>query len=399
MDQRQLAFPWGETGGKDQLDGIREQAVDFRAEGVAGVAREMREKAVPELIGVGRRAKDGQIRKLVGGGERDFNRSIVSLENLCLAWEEFARGKRGKPDVQAFERDLADNLFALHDDFAGLTYRHGPYHRFSICDPKPRIIHKAAVRDRLVHHAIHRILYPFFDRSFVADSFSCRVDKGTHRALDRFRAMAWKVSRNHTRTCWVLKCDIRKFFASIDHDVLMRILAVQIADDDVLRLLGQVVRGHCTDGKPGIGLPLGNLTSQLFANVYMNEFDRFVKHRLKVRHYVRYADDFVFLSADRESLEALLPRATSFLRRDLRLEMHPDKVFIKSFASGVDFLEWVHFVGHRIPRTVTKRRMFRRLGEHPTNETLQSYLGLMKHGNARRLEDEIKNLRWLCDDF
>ena len=315
-----------------------------------------------------------------------------------MAWEEFARGKHGKPDVQAFERDLADNLLALHDDLAGLTYRHGQYQRFSICDPKPRIIHKASVRDRLVHHAVHRVLYPIFDRLFIADAFSCRIGKGTHRALDRFRRAAWKVSRNHTRTRWVLKCDIRKFFASVDHRILLGILEKAVSDAKTTALLRNIVESFSTDGRLGAGLPLGNLTSQLFANVCMNEFDRFVKHRLKVWQYVRYADDFVLLSASRDRLFNLLSPIMAFLRDELRLDLHPDKVFLKTFASGVDFLGWVHFADHRIMRPATRRRMVRRVRRHPSEGTLQSYLGLMKHGNARRLEGEIKNLRWLCGD-
>lgn len=326
------------------------------------------------------------------------HKEIVSLENLCLAWDEFARGKRGKPDVQEFERDLADNLIVLHDDLSAGNYRHGTYERFSICDPKPRVIHKASVRDRLVHHAIHRVLYPFFDRRFVADSFSCRVGKGTHKALDRFRTMACKVGRNHTRTCWVLKCDIRRFFASIDHGVLLSLLAKEVSDKRTMELLRNVVESFSTGGRPGVGLPLGNLTSQLFANVYMNAFDQFVKHGLKARWYVRYADDFVLLSEDRVWLEARLTHIDAFLRRRLRLELHPDKIFLKTFASGVDFLGWVHFPCHRVLRAATKRRMLRRLRENPALGTLQSYLGLLQHGNTHQLQAGIKNLAWLGGD-
>lgn len=307
------------------------------------------------------------------------------------------RGKRGKPDVQKFERKLGDNLLDLHGELATKTYRHGPYHRFSICDPKPRVIHKALVRDRLVHHAIHRVLYPYFDRFFVVDSFSCRIGKGTHKALDRFRTSARKISRNHTRTCWVLKCDIRKFFASIDHAVLLRLLTERISDKDILWLLGEVI-GSFSSGTPGVGMPLGNLTSQLFSNVYMNSFDQFVKHRLKVRHYIRYADDFVFLSEDRTWLSDRLPLIHDFLSEKLRLTLHPDKVSLRTSASGVDFLGWVHFPDHRVMRPATKRRMLRRLVAHPTEETLQSYLGLIRHGNARQVEIEVKNSRLLRHD-
>jgi retron-type reverse transcriptase len=318
---------------------------------------------------------------------------IVSLENLLEAWREFARDKRKRKDVQEFELRLTDNVIALHRDLVAKTYAHSAYEAFSVSDPKPRSIHKATVRDRLLHHAIYRLLYPFFDRTFVASSYSCRKEKGTHKALDHFRRLAYRVSCNHTRTVWVLKCDVRKFFASIDQERLLAILAERIPDKDVQRLLGRVVRSfHST--REGVGLPLGNLTSQLLVNIYMNEFDQFVKHTLKARPYVRYADDFVLLSTNRAELELALSRIRDFLRDDLRLELHPTKVSIKTFASGVDFLGWVHFRDHRVLRTSSKRRMFRRIEEvGGKEESVQSYLGLLSHGNARKLQTSVARLR------
>lgn len=142
--------------------------------------------------------------------------NIISIENLLAAWREFLHGKRSRKDVAQFSVHLTDNILSLHRELADKTYHHGPYKAFRINDPKPRDIHKASVRDRLLHHAIYRILYPYFDTKFIFDSYSCRRGKGTHRALDRFRDYARKVSKNHTQTVWVLKCDIKKFFANID---------------------------------------------------------------------------------------------------------------------------------------------------------------------------------------
>lgn len=328
---------------------------------------------------------------------------IVSVDNLLEAWREFLRGKRGKRDVQEFSLRLMDNIMALHEDLASMRYHHGGYRAFHIFDPKPRHIHKASVRDRLLHHAIYRILYPFFDKVFIADSFSCRLGKGTHRALNRFRAFAYRVSQNHTRTCWVLKCDIRKFFASIDHTALLSILEKYITDRRVLWLLGEVV-GSFSSTRPGVGLPLGNLTSQLFVNIYMNEFDQFVKHHLKVQWHVRYADDFVVLSKNRSWLEGLIPQFKKFLNENLRLRLHPvrnnvsngvhpEKVFIKTLASGVDFLGWVHFPDHRVLRTTTKKRMIKRLESNAGPETVSSYLGLLNHGNTYKLQDRRLRIR------
>lgn len=314
---------------------------------------------------------------------------IISVENLLLAWQEFVRGKRKKSDVQEFQYRLMDNILALHHELRGDTYRHGQYHHFRISDPKPRDIHKASVRDRLVHHAIHRILYPFFDHTFISDSYSCRVGKGTHKALNRFRAFAYEVSHNHTRTCWVLKCDIRKFFASIDQQTLFDILNRYIRDERMQALIVEIVHSfHSIE--PGRGLPLGNLTSQLLVNTYMNEFDQYAKHQLKARHYIRYADDFVILSHDREWLESLVPRIARFLDTHLHLKLHPDKVSISTFASGIDFLGWVHFPDRRVLRTSTKRRAVRNCtGKEREDPVARSYLGLCEWGNAQRLATRI----------
>lgn len=317
---------------------------------------------------------------------------IISLENLLVAWQEFVKGKKNKRDVQRFGYALLDNLYDLHQDLVHRTYRHGPYRAFNISDPKPRSIHKAIVRDRVLHHAIYRMLYPFFDRTFIADSYSCRVDKGTHKALNRFRTVASRVSQNHTRTCWVLKCDITKFFASIDQNVLLGILQLFIPDHDILWLLKEVIMSFETSGKPGIGLPLGNLTSQLLVNIYLNEFDQYLKHTLKVTHYLRYADDFVLLSDNRKLLEVQIEPIRNFLHDCLQLSLHPHKVSIETSASGVDWLGWVHFPQHRILRTTTKRRMLQRIRTNPAEPTRQSYLGLMSHGNTHGLQQLVLHI-------
>lgn len=314
---------------------------------------------------------------------------IISLENLLEAWLEFAVGKRARRDVQEFERNLMDNIMILHGDLFSKTYRHSPYHAFNISDPKPRNIHKATVRDRLLHHAIYRILYPYFDTKFVHDSYSCRNNKGVHCATERFRTFSYKVSKNNTRTAWVLKCDIRKFFASIDHVILEKMLARHIHDQDVLRLLRSVI-GSFHSSKFFVGLPLGNLTSQLLVNIYMNEFDQFVKQTLNAKYYVRYADDFVILSHDKTYLELMLSKIRMFLSTTLALELHPHKVSIATVASGVDFLGWVYFPDHQVLRTTTKKRMFRNImAKGGKEETVQSYFGLVSHGNSWKLRQKI----------
>lgn len=286
------------------------------------------------------------------------------------------------------------HIIDLYYDLLHRRYSHSFYQHFRISDPKPRDIHKAVVRDRLLHHALYRELYPFFDRTFIADSYSCRKNKGTHKALQRFKYFACKVSRNDTQTCWVLKCDIKKFFASINQSILIEILELYIADVEIVNLLKKII-GSFHSGKKDFGLPLGNLTSQLLVNIHMNVFDQYVKHNIKAKYYIRYADDFVFLSHDKGWLESVLQDITEFLENELHLSLHPDKVFIKTLASGVDFLGWVHFSRHRVLRMVTKRRMMKTIQhKEGKEEVVQSYLGMLIHGNGYKIIDTIINKKY-----
>src|SRR3989338_1404509 len=192
---------------------------------------------------------------------------IISVENLLEAWKEFKRGKTKKEGVQQFQLRLMEHILTLHMDLRNRTYRHGQYKHFRISDPKPRDIHKASVRDRLLHHALYRKLYPFFDRTFIFDSYSCRLGKGTHKAIVRFHEFGRAASFSHTKTCFVFKCDIRKFFANIDHGILFSILEKYIPDTDILNLLKGIVESFPCDGHlptrrvledahPAVGLPL-----------------------------------------------------------------------------------------------------------------------------------------------
>ncbi len=300
------------------------------------------------------------------------------------------QGKSDRKDVQEFERNLMSNTILLYNDLVTKTYTHSAYQAFKISDPKPRDIHKASVRDRLLHHALHRTLSPFFTKTFISDSYSCQIGKGTHRALKRFRQFSRITSRNDTRKAWVLKCDIKKFFANIDHKVLIGIIDSYILDKDITRLLSVII-GSFRSNAEGVGLPLGNLTSQLLVNIYMNEFDQFVKHKIKAKYYIRYADDFVVMSHDRKYLEITLTLMQDFLRNRLKLTIHPNKVSISILSSGVDFLGWTHFMDHRVLRTTTKKRMLNRLSTGNFKEQVtKSYLGMISHGNGIKLRNIIE---------
>jgi len=304
---------------------------------------------------------------------------IISLENLFDAWTEFKSGKTNKKDIAEFEINLEDRIFKLHEDLESDSYKHGGYFSFFICDPKRRHIHKASVRDRLVHHAVHRIIEPVWNNIFIFDSWSSRKNKGTHGAVKRLQYLGLKLSRNHTRTLWVLKLDIRKFFDSVDHDILLSILKRRITDVRLMALLREIIESFSP------GLPLGNLTSQLFSNVYLDKLDQFVKRELKITGYVRYADDFILIHSDREVLVDCLKKIEVFLREQLRLDMHPKKIVLKTYAGGIDYLGYVCFPRHRFLRTKTKRRMLKRVSE----KNFTSYNGILQHCRSRKLQAEL----------
>lgn len=324
---------------------------------------------------------------------------LISLENMFQAWNEFKRGKRKRPDVQLFERHLEDNLFILHQLLKTKTYRHGDYHSFYVHDPKKRHIHKASVRDRVVHHLLYRYLYEVFDKTFIYDCYSCRLNKGTHKAVLRLEKFTRKVSQNYSRPCWALKCDIRKFFASIDHQVLLKLLNRKIPDEDVFWLVAQVINSFNSGFGRGKGIPLGNLTSQVFANIYLDELDKFVKHQLRVKYYLRYADDFLLLSEHKKIVNRYIQPMSEFLQERLKLALHPQKIILRKLDWGIDFLGYVVLPHYRLPRTKTRKRIFKKLRMKLSlpsfNQSLQSYLGYLKHANSYRLGQQLKNDIWL----
>lgn len=311
-----------------------------------------------------------------GGGvtRHDLFERIISLENLFRAWREFQKDKRNRLDVQKFEADAEQNIFKLHHELQNGIYKHGSYRAFWVRDPKLRLIHKADVRDRLLHHAIFRVLYPIFNKSWIFDSYSSRKQKGTHAAMKRFRDFAWHISRNKTRTVWVLKLDIRKYFDSVDHKILLALLFVALSNeiltksyrDRLFNLLKDNIHSYST--LPNKGIPLGNLTSQLFANIYLNPLDQYIKRRLGVPYYIRYADDIIVLSDSQEFLFGLLPKISYFLEKELGLFIHPNKVSVNCWSKGVDTLGFISFPSKTTMRSSTERRMLKCL-RYQVNKT------------------------------
>ncbi|MBS0655583.1 MAG: group II intron reverse transcriptase domain-containing protein [Verrucomicrobia bacterium] len=334
---------------------------------------------------------------------------MTSLEHLFQCWDQFRQGKRKKKDVQYFERHLEDNIFQLHHDLITFQYQHEPYHHFYVTDPKQRHISKATVRDRLVHHMVYEVLTEIFDKKFIFHSLSSRLGKGTHVGVAQLHQMIRKVSANGIRPCFALKMDIKRFFDSIDHQILKTLLRQKIQDERALHIIDAIIDSfRVNNGSLGeVGIPLGNVTSQLFANVYLHELDDFIKKTLRERFYLRYCDDFIILSNNEHHLYALIATIGDFLSSQLKLELHPRKVIIRKLSQGIDFVGYVLFSHHILLRARTKQRMKKRLNEAygsylfgtinaaGMDQKLQSYLGLLSHANQHTLSQALKNAYWV----
>lgn len=307
-----------------------------------------------------------------------------------------------KFDVLEFSQKAEENLFCLISDLSNNQYLHGKYSKFVVCDPKRREIAKATVRDRILHHSIVRNIKELFESSFIFDSYSSRVGKGTHKAIFRLRTFILKITKNNTKTAWALKCDIRKFFDSVDHEVLLLLIREKIKDDKVLNLIEKIIRSY--DKETGKGIPLGNLTSQLFSNIYLDKLDNFIKRGLREKYYIRYADDFLILNTDKERLKKLISIVGDFLQINLKLHLHSDKISIRKIHQGIDFLGAVIFPSHIILRTKTKKRMLRKIAEKKReldagiisaetfDDTLQSYLGMLTHCRGEEIRNEVDRI-------
>ena len=293
---------------------------------------------------------------------------VCSFENLHAAAIKALRGKRRKRPGSEFFAEMEDSLMTLREELLAGTYRHGGYNYFRIHEPKNRMVAAAAFRDRVVHHAIIRVIEPLFETRFIEDSYACRVDKGTHAAMRRAAGFARGFP-------YALKCDIRKYFEHIDHEILMELLGRVIGDGRLLALMAGILASH-QDGDRVVvpeggwplldhrvvrrGLPIGNLTSQFAANVYLDPLDHFVKHELRVKGYVRYMDDFLLFGHDRGQLREW-GLAVREKVQSLRLEIHPDKYRLVPCDCGVDFCGFVVFADGRIRvRRQTARRFHRR---------------------------------------
>lgn len=322
---------------------------------------------------------------------------FISIPMLYRAWCDFSRGKRAKADVAVFESSLENELWSLYCDLRNDTYQHSVYTHFRVRDPKERNIHKAAVRDRVVHRLLYNELLPLFHKRWLDCSFSCRPGFGQHRSVRYIRRIIARASKNYTVPCFAVKLDIRKFFENIDHDILLR-LSFKYIEEPLLRdLLMKVVRSYSMT--PNRGLPIGNLTSQIFANIFLHELDWFVKQKLKKKFYARYADDFICLVESQAQANDYITAVTMFLHETLQISVHPRKIIIRQIEHGIDWLGVVILPNYSVLRPTTRRRMLRRVSKlirindtstDAVRSVAGSYNGLMI-GVARKNNDQNLN--------
>lgn len=313
---------------------------------------------------------------------------IVTWENLRLAAKEASRNKRWRAEVLVFNAKLEENLLDIRERLLTGRWRPGPFRQLQVFEPKPRLVHAPCFADRVVHHAVVQVIGRYFERRFIEHSYACRVGKGTHAASEYLVAMLRSAEARWGQV-YALKADVSKYFYSIDHEILLRIVARTIGDPDVLHLLRVLVTGtDCIDGNRG--LPLGALTSQLLANVYLDQLDHLVKDKLGIRYYVRYMDDFILLHHDKAELWRLRAEIEEFLTWELHLSLnHKTRVF--PVSHGVDFAGYRHWSGYKLPRKRNVRRAKKRFAGlsrlyaagkvdlDTVRSCMASFVGYMKH--------------------
>ncbi len=365
----------------------------------------------------------------------EYQKDYDILEDIFQAYFDARKNKRNTINALAFEKNFESNLFKLEEDIISRKYKPSKSICFIVNKPIKREIFAADFRDRVVHHFIYNYISPIFEKSFINDSYSCRKGKGTHYGIKRIDHFIRSCSQNYSKDCYILKLDIKGYFMAINRNILFEKVKTVLTsnqhkinfDLSLILFLTQktifndptkncAVKGKKSDWDglpktkslfhtaPDCGLPIGNLTSQLFGNVYLNDFDHFVKRDLKIKYYGRYVDDFVLMHRDKEYLKALIPKLSNFLFSACELTLHPDKIYFQHYSKGVKYLGAV-IKPHRIYiANHTKGNFYTAIDKQnqivrshkPTKEeqeqflsSMNSYLGIMKHYKTFKLRKDI----------
>ena len=337
---------------------------------------------------------------------------LCTIENLEIAFEKARERKSRKDYVIKFENNLENELRNLSLELKSLTYKPRFLKRFIVRDPKTRTIHASAFRDRVVYHALVNIIEPIFERIFIHDSYASRINKGTLNGVLRFEEFMRKVSKNgrliknaidnNQIIGYALKADIKHYFETVDHEILISLIKKKIKDDKVIWLINQILSNYDAE-IIGKGMPLGNLTSQFFANVYLNELDYFVKHKLKAKYYIRYVDDFIILHNDKKVLEGYLDEINNFIMNNLKLELHPTKSKIVPLSKGITFLGYRIFYHYKLLRKHNFRKFKKDFNKNLElckngildyenfNSSLSGWFGYSMWANTYKLRRNIIN--------
>lgn len=340
---------------------------------------------------------------------------IYDFENLHRAYINARKNKRYRAEVLKFSENLEENLIELQNQLMWHEYKIGRYREFYVYEPKKRLIMALPFRDRIIQWAIYQVLNPIFDKMYINDSYACRDGKGTQRAVQKLQYWLKKIDRTN-RKYYCLKMDISKYFYRVDHEVIMNILSKKIADKDTLELLRGIINSEETAfGLPlgynpddvetrlsDKGMPIGNLSSQMLANLYLNELDQFVKRKLKMKYYIRYMDDFLILHDDKREIHDMLNIVKEFLETELKLNLN-NKTSIRPVSLGIEFVGYRVWSAHIKLRKSSTMKMKKRLkylqkqyskgkiNLDRVNCTVQSYLGILKHCDSYALRNKVFN--------
>lgn len=326
---------------------------------------------------------------------------IVEFDNLYNAYLKARRNKRYRPEVLEFSAHLEENLIQMQNELIWGQYRTGKYRMFYVHEPKKRLVAALPFKDRVVQHAIMAAIEPLFERQFISGSYACRPGKGMHAGADQVQRWL-RQCRHNWGDVYCLKADVRKYFPNINHGVLKRILRRTIKDKRVLALLDEVIESAEEPGELNpVGIPIGNLTSQLFANLYLNELDQFTKHKLKSKYYIRYMDDFLLLSDSKQQLWQWLREIEAFLHANLALELNHKTAIFPVASRGIDFLGYRIWPDYRLLRKSSVKRMRRKIkaykrkyaagemGADDINRSVQSWLGHAQHADSYRIRTKL----------
>lgn len=338
---------------------------------------------------------------------------IYSFENLYEAYLTARLGKKMRVEALEFTARLEENMIEIQNELMHQTYGIGKYREFFVYEPKQRMIMALPFKDRVVQWAIYRVVNPIFEKGFYEHSYACRISKGTHAASDKLQEWLRIVNKKPGKW-YYLKMDISKYFYRVDHDILLKQIKRKVKDQKLIDLLEKIIKSETTlfglptasslaetdIREPDKGMPIGNLTSQMFANIYLNDLDKFVKHELRARYYIRYMDDFILLSNDKRQLHAWKDSIIHFLDYELRLHTN-NKTCIRPISLGIEFVGYQTWATHKKLRKSTTKRMRKRLRylqkQYARNQitpenvrqSIMSYHGLLNKADSYLLKKKI----------